>query len=59
MAEKICPECNETFSCTPEQGKCWCFELPAVLSPSEAQTDCLCPECLKKKIADKKAHSSD
>jgi prepilin-type N-terminal cleavage/methylation domain-containing protein/prepilin-type processing-associated H-X9-DG protein len=44
--QKVCPRCGERFACRLSAG-CWCAEYPLV-SHVEPQSDCLCPECLKK-----------
>ncbi len=51
----ICPVCGEEFECGAKSGKetCWCFELANVL-PVNSQQNCLCPNCLKKKIESQK-----
>jgi len=43
---KLCPECGQSFACTP--GQCWCNKLPPVHPTSG--TDCLCPACLAKLV---------
>ena len=49
MKAILCPECAQEMSCTPT-GPCWCFTLPALLSP-DTNSQCLCPSCLIKKLA--------
>ena len=44
--QKVCPRCGERFECRLSAG-CWCAEYP-VVSHVEPQSDCLCPQCLKK-----------
>ena len=53
MKSKICTVCLVSFSCNASGGDaaCWCSDYPAVLSPEPGQ-DCLCPDCLKKRIND-------
>ncbi|MFZ1081632.1 MAG: diphthine--ammonia ligase [Candidatus Kryptoniota bacterium] len=48
---KTCPSCGDTFLCGPTNsgGKCWCSELPNVMTTEDGK-DCLCPTCLKKAI---------
>jgi len=48
--KKTCHSCNTVFSCYIEN--CWCKELPPIMAISE-ETDCICPECLKKAIDEK------
>lgn len=45
---KICPECGDSFAC--KAGGCWCDHFPPLQLSSEPETDCLCPNCLAKKI---------
>lgn len=49
-----CPECNTAFSCGAgkgnEPGLCWCQDM-APLGAIQADTDCLCPDCLKGALA--------
>lgn len=53
--EKICEACGRAFVCDIAAGKslCWCFHLPAVMPVKDADGDCLCEECLKKRIEEK------
>ncbi len=50
---KDCSNCGASFTCGPVAGKCncWCEELPRVSLVAPADTDCLCPECLRTAIA--------
>ena len=52
--ETICEECGVEFRCDISAGKdkCWCFDYPNVVK-SESQ-NCLCKDCLDKKIKRKK-----
>ncbi len=44
-----CPDCNIEFECGANKTEpCWCCSLPNIV-PLDSQ-NCLCPECLKKKI---------
>lgn len=45
---KICPECGDSFAC--KAGGCWCDHFPPLQLSSEPRGDCLCPNCLAKKI---------
>ena len=51
---KPCPECRAGFFCgpRPDTGRCWCDELPALIAPT-SDAECLCPDCLKAKLARK------
>jgi len=49
MKGETCIQCAQKMSCTPE-GPCWCFTLPALLSP-DSNSQCLCPDCLIKKLS--------
>jgi len=46
---KNCAECGKIFQCYPEN--CWCEKLPVLRMLKEC-TDCFCPRCLAKKIAE-------
>lgn len=48
---KKCSICQSAFECGAKDAdsKCWCAELPHVV-PYPANSDCLCPKCLKSKI---------
>ena len=49
--QKKCAECKQEFNCTASSSaSCWCMTYPALLS-SDTESDCLCPECLKKRLA--------
>jgi SAM-dependent methyltransferase len=48
--QKTCPECAAVFDCRNESHDCWCSFLPAVI-PLREGAQCLCPDCLRKKIA--------
>ena len=48
--KKVCPRCQEMFSCFDEN--CWCSKLPHVMPLSENE-GCLCPDCLKIEIEKK------
>ena len=56
---KSCQRCGTTFTCDIARGekRCWCFDLPNVL-PVDPKKDCLCPDCLKKEIAQFTASAS-
>lgn len=45
---KVCPNCGDSFAC--KAGGCWCDHFPPLQVSSEPETDCLCPNCLAKKI---------
>lgn len=48
----ICPKCQSTFTCEAKAGStiCWCMSLPSLIEIDE-QSDCFCPTCLKKTMA--------
>lgn len=49
--EKQCERCGAGFSCgSGGKNGCWCMDLPAVLSVTMANGDCLCPACLQATI---------
>jgi hypothetical protein len=58
--QKNCSKCGSEFNCgfteaaagAAEEFSCWCAELPHV-SPLSPNEDCLCPECLRKSIANR------
>jgi prepilin-type N-terminal cleavage/methylation domain-containing protein/prepilin-type processing-associated H-X9-DG protein len=45
---KTCPECGDAFAC--KAGGCWCDHFPPLPRLPGPHTDCLCPNCLAKKI---------
>jgi hypothetical protein len=54
----VCSSCNLPFTCGMRETSepCWCAALPALPSIEPAQ-DCLCPACLKARLAaDAAAH---
>ncbi len=53
ITEKICPSCNQTFTCNTEDiTQCQCFSVVLTTSAKEiiAQqfNNCICKECLIK-----------
>lgn len=49
----ICHQCGASFSCqAPQPGSCWCADYPPVLPVDDASKGCLCPVCLKAKVAE-------
>jgi len=50
---KICPRCGAPFACGAPKA-CWCGEFPP-LAGLEAESDCLCPECLGRATAAERA----
>lgn len=46
-SQRVCPECDEAFTCGGEG--CWCLALPAMLPPSSTAS-CLCPGCLPRRL---------
>jgi len=52
MKNETCFVCGAAFVCgaTSASGKCWCAELPLIVPYTDSST-CLCPDCLKAKIA--------
>jgi len=57
-AMSTCARCGATFSCAmadPSDGQpCWCTALPPALPVpgADANASCLCPDCLRQRIAD-------
>ena len=49
---KICPECGDSFAC--KAGGCWCDHFPPLRPSSAPDAECLCPNCLAKKIQDQR-----
>ncbi|MBL8118842.1 MAG: cysteine-rich CWC family protein [Anaerolineae bacterium] len=52
--QKTCPRCGASFTCgvAAAQSHCWCFDLPNVHPlQSNEYTGCLCPSCLRERIA--------
>lgn len=46
-----CAECGKELQCEANQiASCWCSSYPNLLSPEES-AGCLCPGCLKDKLA--------
>src|SRR5580700_6924487 len=55
---KTCSSCCKVFLCGPANAEpCWCNSLPPLREITEDR-DCLCPNCLAKKIRDEHGHSS-
>ncbi len=54
--QKVCPRCGERFECRLS-ASCWCADFPK-LRGVEAESDCLCPACLKKAAEDEKVMGS-
>lgn len=50
---KTCPDCGDSFAC--KAGGCWCDHFPPLLPSCDPGTDCLCPDCLGKRIEAQKA----
>ncbi|HTL80982.1 MAG TPA: hypothetical protein VL651_04730 [Bacteroidia bacterium] len=44
-----CPECEVAFECCNTERGCWCEELPNLI-PLTENAECLCKNCLEKKI---------
>jgi hypothetical protein len=44
LMEQICPQCNTSFSCLPQN--CWCFDLPQIHFLSSESQKCICKACL-------------
>ncbi|MCL6262336.1 DUF1289 domain-containing protein [Craterilacuibacter sp. RT1T] len=53
VRQKVCEACGAGFGCGNggKDGSCWCNDLPNVLPPTPGVADCLCPDCLKQKLA--------
>lgn len=51
--QKICPRCGARFSCRAPNA-CWCEEFPP-LAGVQAESDCLCPDCLGRATAAERA----
>jgi hypothetical protein len=51
--ENVCPSCGERFVCGLDAGEkvCWCAQLPVLAEPPAPALGCLCPVCLRKKLA--------
>ncbi|MBU2969970.1 hypothetical protein KO527_11475 [Pseudoalteromonas sp. C2R02] len=51
---QTCAECQASLSCQSDlsASSCWCMELPNIISleTNQINTQCLCKECLAKKI---------
>src|SRR5436853_5881054 len=45
-----CAGCGTEFTCSPS-GPCWCAEEDFRLPIPSDGGDCLCPDCLRKKVA--------
>ena len=54
MTDKYCSACDKEFTCAANKTDqiCWCAELPIIM-PSGFSSDCQCPECLKRSIAER------
>lgn len=52
LANSVCARCGRMFHCGIDDDRpCWCaVEFPAVLG-GEPEQYCLCPDCLRAKIA--------
>jgi len=49
MKIKICPICRKEFPCYAEDERvCWCESFPHI--DIDDELDCLCPDCLAKKV---------
>ena len=50
---KCCPECGAEFQCLAHCAAktCWCAALPRLPMPTDAAADCLCPQCLRARVA--------
>lgn len=63
----ICSRCGDEFSCGMVDSRdqpCWCVQLPklprsAIDADPEGSTSCLCPSCLKARIAEAAQDSRD
>jgi len=53
VREKRCDACGAAFGCGSggKDGGCWCNDLPNVLPPTPGVADCLCPDCLRARLA--------
>ena len=50
----VCLGCGVTFNCAmlgDMPGRCWCMDLPPVVTVPGLDASCLCPGCLKLRIA--------
>ncbi len=57
---KQCSACNRPFACGAACGRCWCFDLPAVVAvPTDTDAGCLCPDCLAKLVQTTTANQSN
>jgi len=50
----ICPVCGKPFICGMVAGEkvCWCVQLPPLPGPPDPAQGCLCPDCLRRKLAE-------
>ena len=54
-ANTRCRICEATFHCGVDMdGPCWCMEIPKII-PVEGAISCLCPNCLEREIARRRA----
>ena len=55
-----CSACNRTFTCGLRETSepCWCASVPPI-ARIDATADCLCPECLRERIARDAADAVD
>jgi hypothetical protein len=56
-----CASCDAEFTCGIDgDSPCWCSTgFPALLPVPDSGAACLCPECLKKKIAERQGAGRD
>jgi len=52
---RTCPRCGAAFTCDLLAGKqtCWCTSFPPLMPLDDQAKECLCPDCLKKAIAER------
>src|SRR6516162_7928029 len=48
-----CPDCGDSFAC--KAGGCWCDHFPPLPPSRDPGADCLCPNCLGKRIEAQRA----
>jgi iron complex transport system substrate-binding protein len=47
---KVCQTCGQSFECKGSAA-CWCADFPPLTPSTSPRVDCLCPNCLHKKVA--------
>lgn len=47
MRKLICERCKKVFTCTGDEGDCWCFNIGFKFDVETNYNDCLCQKCLE------------